>query len=407
MSNKKSELLAPAGDLKKLKTAFLFGADAVYCGLPTYSLRAKTGFSMADLKKGVEYAHKLGKKVYVTINIFAHNYHLKKLPAYLRELKKIKPDGIIASDFGVINLVKKYLPKTEIHISTQANTLNYEAVKFWRRQGVKRIILGREATLQDIKEIHRQVPKMELEVFVHGAMCMSYSGRCYLSAWLNNRSANQGLCTQPCRWNYRVFLEEPLRPQMMIPVSQDKNGTYILNSRDLCLVKYLTDLQKAGVTVFKIEGRTKSLYYLASITRVYRQVLDGVMNVKTAKQELQKIDNRNYTTGFLLGQDKDIQEFKTSKAVSDWEFVGRAVKNYKSKVKDQRLFLEVHNVLKTADEVEIVTPQNVYKVKIKQLFNVKGEKIQAAHGGTKKIFNFKLDNDYDIVEGSIIRKLKI
>src|SRR3989344_6102160 len=246
MTNKviKPELLAPAGSLKKLKIALAYGADAVYIGLPAYSLRAQTDFNLKDIKTGIEYAHQLGKKVYITINIFAHNRHLKLLPAYLKQL------------------VKKILPKVAIQLSTQMNTLNYEAVRFWQEQGVKRIILGREATWADIKEIHRKVPKMALEVFVHGAMCLSYSGRCYLSAWLSKRSANLGLCTQPCRWNYKIYLEEQLRPGQMMPIEADDQGTYLMNSKDLNLIDHLNELIKAGVVFFKIEGRTKSIYYL-------------------------------------------------------------------------------------------------------------------------------------------------
>src|SRR3989339_282779 len=430
-TNKIPELLAPAGDLEKLKYAFDYGADAVYLGLPAYSLRAQTGFDMKSIGVGIKYAHKLDKKVYATINIFAHNRHIKELPTYLRQLKKLNPDAVILSDLGVLMLIKKYLPKVKIHLSTQANTLNSEAVKFWHKQGVSRIILGREVSLKDIKEIHQTVPKMELEVFVHGAMCMSYSGRCYLSAWLNSRSANLGLCTQPCRWEYKIFLEEGLRPGQMIPIEADDKGTYIMNSKDLCLIDYLDELKKAGVMSFKIEGRTKSIYYLATMVKAYRQAFQRITqntkhktHNKDLKLELDKIDNRGYTTGFLLGNEVGRQEFKTSKAMSDWEFVGEIVKidNYslavipreRSDREDpvesenflQTIFIKVHNVLKPGDEVEIMTPSENYKVKIKELINEKGDKVKSAHGGTKEIFKIEIPVQYDIVEKSLIRKKK-
>jgi putative protease len=402
---KKPELLAPAGDLKKLKTAFLYGADAVYLGLPAFSLRAKTGFDMKSLKEGIDYAHKLKKKVYVTINVFAHNRHIKLLPKHLKQLKNNLPDAIIVSDPGVLELVKKELPQVEIHLSTQSNTLNYEAVKFWYKQGVSRIILGREVDLKDIKEIHKKFPKMELEVFVHGAMCMSYSGRCYLSTYFNQRSANLGLCTQPCRWEYGVYLEEPQKPGNLIKVTSDDKGTYIMNSRDLRLIDYLADLQKSGVASFKLEGRTKSIYYLAVATRAYRQAIDSGYKkekISDSKKELDKVDNRGYTTGFLLGDEEGKrEEFKTSKAVSDWEFVGEVVK-----VEKNKLYIKPHNALNAKENVEIVTPNSIYKTKIKEFFDNNNKSIDKVRGGTEKIYYIELSSKYDIVNGSLIRKKK-
>ena len=447
---KKIELLAPAGSLKKLKIAFNYGADAVYIGLPAYSLRAKTDFDLKSIKSGIDYAHQLKKKVYITINIFAHNRHLKLLPNYLKQIKKYQPDAIIISDPGILEMVKKIMPKVDIHLSTQMNTLNYEAVKFWQKQGVKRIILGREASLEDIKEIHRRVSKMELEVFVHGAMCMSYSGRCYLSSWLSKRSANLGLCTQPCRWKYKVYpvkyddkqnknrinnystknkqsdnedlfngvyLEESLRPGEMIPIEEDENGTYIMNSKDLNLIDYLADLIRAGVISFKIEGRTKSIYYLAVTTRAYRQAIDlltakniGAKNkkLKEIKGELNKIDNRGYTTGFLLGHENSSrEEFSTSKAMSDWEFVGEVVKTQNAKRKMQnKIFIKSHNALNAGEEVEIITPNNTYKTKFKEFFTENGKILDKIRGGTEDIYSVEISAKYDIVNMSLIRKIK-
>jgi len=441
---KKTELLAPAGSLKKLKIALAYGADAVYIGLPAFSLRAKTDFDLKDIKAGINYAHQLNKKVYITINIFAHNRHLKLLPNYLKKIKQFKPDAIILSDPGILEMVKKTIPEIDIHLSTQMNTLNYEAVKFWQKQGVKRIILGRETSLQDIIEIHKEVPKMELEIFVHGAMCMSYSGRCYLSAWFNSRSANLGLCTQSCRWNYKVYLEEELRPGEMIPVEQDENGTYIMNSKDLNLINYLVDLTKAGVVSFKIEGRTKSIYYLAVVTRAYRQALNlispmpegglrgvGVdhknpenlptgrqaqkQNLQLLHQELNKVDNRGYTTGFLLGNENDSrQEFKTSKAMSDWEFVGEVVKTQNAKPAyrqagaktPNKIFIKAHNALDAGESVEIITPNNTYKTKFKEFFDKNGKSVDQIRGGTDDLYQVEVSSKYDIVNMSLIRKLK-
>jgi U32 family peptidase len=397
---KKIELLAPAGNLKKLKVALKYGADAVYCGLPGFSLRAKTGFTIMDLEKGISYAHKLNKKVYVTINIIAHNRHLRSLPGYLQKLKKLNPDAVIVADPGVMTVVKKYLPKTEIHLSTQANTLNYEAVKFWQKQGVKRIILGREVAIGDIKEIRKKAKGIGLEVFVHGAMCMSYSGRCYLSTWLSGRSANEGLCTQPCRWDYKVYIEEKLRPGKMIPVLSDKNGSYILNSKDLCLAKHLDKIIEAGVGSIKIEGRAKSIYYLAAAVRTYRLLLDGKIKIKDALLELNKIDNRGYTTGFLLGADDDIQQFDYLKEKNIWGFAGEVVS-----CNGQKVTFKVHNVLRSGDKIEIVTPSDIYILRVKKLYDNQGVEIAEAHGGTKKLFSFELDKNYDILEGSLIRKM--
>src|SRR3989344_830254 len=445
MTNKviKPELLAPAGSLKKLKIALAYGADAVYIGLPAYSLRAQTDFNLKDIKTGIEYAHQLGKKVYITINIFAHNRHLKLLPAYLKQLKKYRPDAIIVSDPGVLQLVKKILPKVAIHLSTQMNTLNYEAVRFWQEQGVKRIILGREATWADIKEIHRKVPKMALEVFVHGAMCLSYSGRCYLSAWLSKRSANLGLCTQPCRWNYKIYLEEQLRPGQMMPIEADDQGTYLINSKDLNLIDHLNELIKAGVVFFKIEGRTKSIYYLTVVTRAYRQAIDllsppargGVahlpaqagsaegagekqkykkapkQNLKLLKQELNKIDNRGYTTGFLLGEEASgREEFSTAKAMSDWEFVGEVVgikKQENNKTKKQIIIIKPHNALKAGEKVEIITPAATYKTKFKEFFDKNHKSVNKIRGGTTDLYSVEISNKYDIVKMSLIRKKKL
>lgn len=387
---KKLELLAPAGDLEKFKYALAYGADAIYLGLPEFSLRAKTGFDFTDLKQAIDYAHQLNKKAYVTVNIFAHEKQIKSLPDFLKRLKTCQPDAVILADVGVLEVAKKYLPKTAIHLSTQANVLNSEAVKFYYKNGVRRIVLGREMSLADIKKIHQAVPKMELEAFVHGAMCLSYSGRCYLSAWLNSRSANLGSCTQPCRWPYNVYLEEPLRPGVMMPIEEDAKGVYVMNSKDLCLIDHLSAMAEAGITSFKIEGRTKSLYYVSTVVRAYRLVLDNLSDKKKlteAKKELAKIDNRGYTTGFLLGNEKARQNFETSKAQSDWQFVGEIIATAKTvKNNNELLAFRPHNVLRAGEALELLTPYNCYRIKAKEFFDDKGEKLAEVHGGTDRVY---------------------
>jgi putative protease len=309
------------------------------------------------------------------------------------------------------------------------NTLNSEAVKFWQKNGVKRIILGRETTLADIKKIHQAVPKMELEMFVHGAMCLSYSGRCYLSAEMSGRSANEGLCTQPCRFEYKLYAEEKMRPGELMPIEEDGKNMYIFNSRDLCLIDYLSELIKAGVISFKIEGRTKSAYYVSTVSRAYRQVLDNLGNKKVlneARQELIKIDHRGYTTGFLLGSERGSQrqDLTTSKLQSEWQFVGevypvksgesgkpKAIFNgvvIKEKEKNQVavIFFRPHNVLKVGEELELLTPDNCYKIKVKEFFDASGKKLTEVHGGTDKIYHFSMSADIQADWGLLRKKIK-
>jgi len=403
-ANKKIELLAPAGDISRLRYALAYGADAVYLGLPQFSLRAKTGFDFNDLKAGIIYAHKLKKKVYVTVNVFAHETHIVLLPKFLKQLKSCQPDAIILSDPGVLNLAKKYLPKTPIHLSTQANTLNSAAVKFWQKNGVKRIILGREASLEDIKKIHRAAPKMELEVFVHGAMCLSYSGRCYLSAELAKRSANLGECSQPCRLPYKIYAEETSRPGRLFEIVEDGKGLYFMNSRDLCLIGYLADLAKAGVVSFKIEGRTKSQYYAACVSRAYRKALDNLGDKKVLaemKDELLKIDNRGYTTGFMapIGGGKR-QNFETSKAKSDWQVVGEVAGQDNKKME-----IRIHNSFKIGDDLELLTPHKIHKLKISNITNQAGDSLTEVHGGTQKTYFIESPNGLDAKWGLLRKKL--
>jgi len=390
---KKLELLAPAGNELKMKTAFAYGADAVYLGIPDFSLRVRINdFDLKGIKEAVKYAHSLKKKVYVTVNIFAHNQHFKKLPAYIKALRVMKIDALIVSDPGIISLIKKIWPQAEIHLSTQANCTNLEAVKFWVRQGVKRVILGREVTLKEIKEIHKAAPKVELEYFVHGAMCMAYSGRCFLSKLMLDRSGNLGDCAQPCRWEYEVTLKTGNHPEELELV-EERHGTYLLNSKDLCLINYLKDLQAAGITSFKIEGRAKSVYYQAMVCGIYRQALELInkkVNATKLKNELNylakeletKLVHRGYTTGFLLGTKAD-QNINDSHNKSNWEFCGQVLKSEIRKYGKTRMYFQVHNTIKLNDEVEIIRPNyDIISIKLTNLWDAKkNDELYEAHGG--------------------------
>ncbi|MDD3711220.1 MAG: U32 family peptidase C-terminal domain-containing protein [Patescibacteria group bacterium] len=411
--SKKLELLAPAGNFLKMQTALAHGADAVYLGIPDFSLRVRINdFNLKSLKEAVAYVHAQKKKIYITINIFAHNNHIKKLPKYLKVLKGIKPDGLIISDPGILSLVKKYCPKIDIHLSTQANCTNYEAVRFWYKQGVKRIILGREVTLSEIKEIHKKCPKMELEYFVHGAMCMSYSGRCFLSKDFIDRSANLGDCVQPCRWEYDVFIKAKGHKEELELV-REEHGSYLLNSKDLCLIKSLPELIKAGVTSFKIEGRAKSVYYLANIVGIYKRAMESSEKINFLYKELMsKITHRGYTTGFLLGK-KGEQNIKNSHFIPEWEFCGQIVGSKIIRKGDKFLNIlriKVHNTIKAGDKIEIILPNyDIIKLGLRDITDVKtGKKMTEAHGGGGgQEIALEILSNKKIPELSVLRRLVV
>ncbi len=394
------ELLAPAGNLLKMKTALAYGADAVYLGIPDFSLRVRINdFDLPGIKEAIKYAHAEGKKVYVTINIFAHNQHLKKLPAYLKQLRASKADALIVSDPGIIMMIRELWPKAEIHLSTQANCTNLAAVKFWEKQGLKRIILGREVTLSEIREIHQAAPKIELEYFVHGAMCMAYSGRCFLSKLLVKRSANLGDCAQPCRWEYDLS-EHRLKTgghAEELELVEERHGAYLLNSKDLCLIEHLDELARAGVTSFKIEGRAKSVYYQATVVGIYRRALDSLARKKSPagiKKELAylyseletKLVHRGYTSGFLLDGRAD-QNIENSHNKSAWEFCGQALdpKSTLKKIKSLKnpLVFQVHNTIRAGEEMEIIRPDyDIIKIRPERFWDAKtGREMTEAHGG--------------------------
>jgi len=413
------ELLAPAGNFAKMKYAIEYGADAVYLGLPDFSLRARINdFTPAKLEKAIEYAHQRKKKVYVTINIYAHNQHLVKAEKVLKLLNKIRPDGVIISDPGILALAKKYLKNIDLHLSTQANCTNWQASKFWHEQGIKRIILARELSLKEIAEIHEKVPKLELECFVHGAMCVSYSGRCLLSAWFNQRSANLGDCSHPCRWDYNMYIEEQQRPGVYVPIEEDRHGTYILSSKDLCMLKYLDQLAKAGVKHFKIEGRTKSISYLANVVKIYRQAIDAQRNYKSNTKlqkkiidnlykELHKISNREFTTGFFFGGEKlPMQKYDAPYVRPDLEFCGEILASKKLKDKSYQIKVKVHNVLKMGEQVEVIVPQGEnFKIKLPEFYDLdKKEFVTEVHGGQNKAILVKLNQELPVM--MILRKKK-
>lgn len=371
------ELLMPAGNLEKLEYAIRYGANAVYLGVVDFSLRAmRKGeiITLENLKTAVDLAHNLGAKAYLTLNIFAFNNDIKLLEKSIDRLKDSNPDAVIVSDFGVINLVKKYMPDTPLHISTQTNTLNYESVKFWRDFGASRVILARELAIKDIAEIRRRVPDIELESFIHGSQCVSFSGRCLLSDYFTNgeRKANHGNCSQPCRWSYKLV--ESTRPDQYYEINQDERGSHILSPKDLCLVEHLKELIDAGVDSLKVEGRTKSLYYVSAVAKTYRNALDELKQNSNCDMhkyfiELQKVGNRGYTTGFALGENTpDSYSYNISKGLAGadflFEFHGKQDDSYLVKIK---------NKIHLNDEVEIITPTEQFITKILEIKNKDGE----------------------------------
>jgi len=402
----KPELLSPAGSLEKLKTAFLFGADAVYAGVPDFSLRARiNNFNLETIKEGAEYAHKLGKKLYATVNVFPFDEDLKKVKKTIEKYREANVDAIIISDPGILRIIKEVDSKIPLHLSTQANCANSEAAKFWHEQGVSRIIIAREVSLENIGLIHEKVPEVELECFVHGAMCVSYSGRCILSKLFANRSANRGWCSQPCRWAYDIKPKDEFGDN--VEIEQDQNGTYILNSKDLCLINYLDQLKDAGIKSFKIEGRTKSAYYVAGITKLYRQAIDNnCEKINGSDIELEKFMNRGYTSGFLFSEEQCEHNFQESHKICNWQFVGEVAESNKDEIN-----VKIHNELFIGDEVEIVVPQgDNIKLKINNIKDAEsGDILQEAHGGQEKIvkINIGYNIGQSVVIGSVMRKKRV
>ena len=398
------EILSPAGNMEKLKTAVYFGASAVYFSGKSFGLRASAGnFSSEEIKEAVEFCHKHKVKAYVTVNIVAHNRDFDGLKEYLIGLEESKVDGIIVSDLGIMNFAKEYAPGLDIHVSTQANVTNKYTAKFYADMGAKRIVLAREMTLTEIKEIHDYLgDKVELEAFVHGAMCISYSGRCLLSNFLTNRDGNKGACVQACRWKYTI--NEVSRTSEKLPIMEDERGTYILNSKDLNMIEHLDDLVKAGVTSFKIEGRMKTSYYVATVTNAYKRALNDYLSKKEFNSklllELDKASNRGYTTGFYYKDkmDEKSERLDSSAPSQTYEYMAIVLES-----KNGEVSVEQRNNFKVGDTLEILSPGDFFNKSfiVKKMKNEKGEEVETAKIVQEKLI---LNCPFELHKGDILRK---
>ncbi len=395
------EILSPAGNMEKLKTAIYFGADAVYVAGKKFGLRAFAGnFDENELKEAVNFVHSNGKKIYVTVNIVAHNSDFDGLDEYLKFLEKIGVDAIIVSDIGIICLAKQVAPKLEIHVSTQANVTNKYVAKFYADLGAKRIVIARELSINEIKEIRDFLPnEIELEAFVHGAMCISYSGRCLLSNYLTGRDGNRGACVQACRWEYTIC--EKSRCGNGYEIQEDNRGTYILNSKDLNMISHLKELEEAGVSSLKIEGRMKSSYYVANITNAYRRALNllkkGEEFDSKLYDETMKSSHRNYATGFYFGSPE--QNLETSMPVATHEFIALVLEDEK----DGKVLVEMRNRFEKGDELEVLSPNETFnkKLVVSKILTSQGEEIETAKNVQEKLF---LETGLPLKAGDILRK---
>ncbi|MCW9035164.1 MAG: U32 family peptidase C-terminal domain-containing protein [Rhodospirillales bacterium] len=388
---KRAELLLPAGNLERLKTAILYGADAIYAGTPDMSLRTASEFSLEQLVEGVEFAHERGKRIYLTLNLFTHNKDIERLPEFLETIRKVQPDGIIVADPGVFQYLKDNAPELERHISTQANVVSWLTVDYWQKQGADLCVLAREASFTELSEIREKCPDIKLEAFVHGAMCMTYSGRCLLSNFMAERGANQGNCAHSCRWKYKLkvvnkdgsegvveidednkgdfeyFLEEEFRPGVFYEIQEDDHGSYIMNSKDLCLMPHLDDYLRIGVDSLKIEGRSKSEYYVAVTTRAYRQAIDAWFespedwSPDKYLKELYTLQSRGYTLGFHEGRLTDLaHNYDRSDSIGGWQFAG-VVREWDG----DDLIFEIRNMLRAGDVVEFMPPGEIDCIRLR------------------------------------------
>lgn len=399
----KPELLLPAGNLEKLEYAVRYGADAVYLGVVDFSLRSmRKGelITFDNLKNAIDLAHNLNAKAYMTLNIFAFNDDIENLEKSMRIIKEANPDAIILSDLGVFRTVRKYTPDMPIHVSTQANSLNYETVKFWQDLGVKRVILARELPIADVAKIREKVPNIELEVFVHGSQCVSFSGRCLLSDYMtdNERKANQGNCAQPCRWSYKLV--EETRPGEYFEINQTERGSHILSPKDLCLVEHLQKLIDAGITSFKIEGRTKSLYYVSAVAKAYRNAIDEVLenpNADLSKylEELKKVGNRGYTQGFYLGDNNfESYSYDVSKGLAGADFLCEFW-DKTDKFGDDFFKVKIKNKVLLNEEVEIIAPKEQFLTKVVAIKDKDGIDCELANTNDEIFIKFdKSPEDY-------------
>lgn len=381
---KKPELLIPASSLEVLKVAVIFGADAVYIGGEAFGLRAKAkNFSMDEIKEGIEFAHKYSVRVFVTANILAHNEDLEEVRGYFQELKKVKPDALIISDPGIFMIAREICPEIELHISTQANNTNYGTYQFWYQQGAKRVVSARELSIAEIKEIRNKIPDdLEIETFVHGAMCISYSGRCLLSNYFTGRDANRGACTHPCRWKYSIV--EETRPGEYMPVYENERGTYIFNSKDLCMIEHIPDLIDAGVDSFKIEGRMKNALYVATVARTYRKAIDDFFEEPMLYKQhmpwyLDQISNctyRQFTTGFFYGKpDENTQIYDHNTYVKEYTYLGIVGEQDES----GRYRMEQRNKFSVGEEIEVMKPNgdNIL-TQVKSIYDENGDQMDSA-----------------------------
>ncbi len=403
----KIELLAPAGNLEKLKMAILYGADAVYIGGQRFGLRASAdNFSPEQMKEGVEFAHNRGARVYVTVNIIPHNHDLVGLPQYIKQLEEIGVDAIIVSDPGIFSIAREVSPDMEIHISTQANNTNYKSAEFWYKQGAKRVVVARELSFDEIREIKDKTPQgLDIEAFVHGAMCISYSGRCLLSSYMTGRDSNKGACSHPCRWKYSLVEEK--RPGEYYPVYEDERGTYIFNSKDLCMIEHIPQLIGAGIYSFKLEGRMKSSFYVATVVSAYRRAIDEYQkdpeNYKFDPkwlEELSKASHREYTTGFYFDKTTgNDQIYNTSSYIREYDFVGLVLEyNEETGIAT----VEQRNRLIVGDDIEVLRPDGSYFIQtISQIINEEGESIRTA---PHPQMIMQIPMDQKVCEFSILRR---
>ncbi len=411
---KKVELLAPAGSFEKAKIAFLYGADAVYCGTSSLSLRTRADMGNEELVKTVEYAHKIGKKVYVTLNIFAWDEKYEEIIEMAKILEKIKPDGVIVADGGIVDVLKEYAPSVNLHISTQANIVSLHSANFWYKNGGKRMVMARELNKEQLKYIMANKPKdMEIEIFIHGAICFAFSGRCFLSDFMSGRSANLGDCAQSCRWSYNLYAEEKNNPGNLMPIETNQYGTSIFSSKDLCLIKEIPEIIDMGVDSLKIEGRLKTEYYLASVINVYRTAIDDYMknpneyDYKKYLKELKKVKTRGLTTFYFNDRNnKDIQEYSGRQYNEEYEFGGKIVEYNKDK---NLAVIEIKNKLKVGDELELLIPYVLepLKFQINKLYDVDTrEKINYISPGVKgqKVL---MEIPVDCEENWILRRKRI
>lgn len=410
MAERKVELLVPAGSLEVLKVAVDYGADAVYIGGQAYGLRAKAdNFSIEEMKKAVKYAHAKNAKVYVTANIFAHNYDIEGMKAYFEQLKDTGVDAVLVSDPGIFMLAKEIMPDMELHISTQANNTNYLTYNFWYNMGAKRVVTARELSLVEIKQIREHIPEdMEIESFMHGAMCISYSGRCLLSSYFTGRDANRGACTHPCRWKYHIV--EETRPGEYMPVNEDDRGTYIFNSKDLCMIEHIPEMIDAGIDSFKIEGRMKTALYVATVARTYRKAIDDYMespelyrsNMEYYKSEIAKCTYRQFTTGFYFGKtDQDSQIYDNNTYIKNCTYIG----NVQEVTEDGLVAFEQKNKFSVGEEIECMNFDGTNTVcLVEEIYNDRMEPMESAPHPKMQLY-VKLDRP--VSAGMILRRQEL